>query len=179
MVDTGKSPGLADKWPPVLGSQIYDGKIEEVKTIFEADKISCYETADENGFTPLLICVAAGKEDLVRFLVQRGANVTQTNDTGQQPIHYAASKNKMAIAELLLELGASVNVKDQAGNTPLHRAASQGHAQMCEFLLKNGANVNPWISLRIRRCTLPVSLRIRTSHVYLPNTELPLKLRTR
>lgn len=38
MVNTGKIPGLASNWKPSLGQQIYDGNIQDVKAIIEADK---------------------------------------------------------------------------------------------------------------------------------------------
>jgi 26S proteasome non-ATPase regulatory subunit 10 len=48
-------------------------------------------------WTPLIISVSAGMEDVVRLLIGCGADVNATNKTGQSPLHYAASKNRLQV----------------------------------------------------------------------------------
>lgn len=48
-------------------------------------------------WTPLIISVSAGMEDVVRLLIGYGADVNATNKTGQSPLHYAASKNRLQV----------------------------------------------------------------------------------
>ena len=48
-------------------------------------------------WTPLIISVSAGMEQVVRLLIGHGADVNATNKTGQSPLHYAASKNRLEV----------------------------------------------------------------------------------
>nr|UCK81625.1 26S proteasome non-ATPase regulatory subunit 10 [Arenicola marina] len=97
---------------------------------------------DESNWTPLLISVSAGKEDIVRNLINRGAQINAVNSTGQCALHYAASKDRYQIAELLLERGADAIVADCVSTTPLHRAAAKGNVKMTKLLLSYNADPN-------------------------------------
>lgn len=46
------------------------------------------------GWTPLHIAASAGRTDIVRALLGKGAQLNSTNQVGCTPLHYAASKNK-------------------------------------------------------------------------------------
>ncbi|XP_053555114.1 26S proteasome non-ATPase regulatory subunit 10 isoform X1 [Bombina bombina] len=94
------------------------------------------------GWTPLHIAASAGRDDIVKALIEKGAQVNASNQIGCTPLHYAASKNKQEITLMLLENGASPDATDKFHSTPLHRAASKGNFKIIQILLLHKASTN-------------------------------------
>ncbi|XP_030756084.1 ankyrin repeat domain-containing protein 17 isoform X3 [Sitophilus oryzae] len=91
--------------------------------------------------TPLMEAAQEGHIDLVRFLLEYGANVnavTQTNDTA---LTYACENGHTDVSELLLQYGGDLEHESEGGRTPLMKACRAGHLCTAEFLIKKGANV--------------------------------------
>jgi ankyrin repeat protein len=57
-------------------------------------------------FTPLLRAVSIGNQEMVRRLLEKGANPNLANLYGATPLGLAAENNNLAIVRLLLEYGA-------------------------------------------------------------------------
>eukprot|EP00004_Rigifila_ramosa_P011637 TRINITY_DN2491_c0_g2_i1.p1 TRINITY_DN2491_c0_g2~~TRINITY_DN2491_c0_g2_i1.p1 ORF type:complete len:473 (-),score=102.15 TRINITY_DN2491_c0_g2_i1:636-2012(-) len=96
-------------------------------------------------YTPLHDAAYGSKVDVVRKLLQEGADAKAKDSNGVTPLHLAAEYNPNAtICELLIQHGAEVNVAatELSGITPLHRAAQNPNPQICELLLKHGADVH-------------------------------------
>ena len=91
--------------------------------------------------TALGWCCYRGKTDMVKLLVENGADVNHQDDDGRTPLHWAARKGHLAIVEFLIDEGAGVDVRSLAkGETPLHKAAAQGHVPVVRLLLQSGAD---------------------------------------
>jgi ankyrin repeat protein len=58
--------------------------------------------------------------DMLRFLLDHGADVNFRQDDLGTPLHLAASYRALDIAQMLLEHKADVNSQDRNGKTPLH-----------------------------------------------------------
>ena len=106
------------------------------------DEISHYVYA---GDTALHMSAAAHAPDLVRALVDAGADVDAVNRRGAQPLHYAVDGSRDAAAQsdtitALLDAGADPNATDKGGTTPLHRAIRNRRASAVEVLLARGAD---------------------------------------
>ncbi|CAG7956910.1 unnamed protein product [Penicillium salamii] len=91
------------------------------------------------GETETLLSVAArrGNVEIVRRMLERGANVNPPNNG---PLIGAAESENLKCVQLLLENGADPNL---TGKSPLARAASKGWTECVQLLLKGGADVNP------------------------------------
>jgi ankyrin repeat protein/HEAT repeat protein len=85
-----------------------------------------------------------GHTELVRILLDRGANVNRTSQHGTTALHSAASSGSISTVELLLEWGANVNATDIEGDTPLHRAVSapERSPEVVKRLVQSGASIN-------------------------------------
>lgn len=96
------------------------GSIEEVRRLIE-------ETVNKQAlfspYIPLMYhAVARNRTDIVRLLIESGANVNQETD-GIPPLHEAVRFGRVDIVELLIEKGADVNQRRFYFNdTPLDRA---------------------------------------------------------
>lgn len=54
-------------------------------------------TTSQASWTPLHIAASAGREDIVRSLISKGAQLNSVNQNGCTPLHYAASKDRYEV----------------------------------------------------------------------------------
>lgn len=91
---------------------------------------------DELGRTPLHEAVWAGRADMVRLLIARGADVSAPHaDGGSTPLDYAAVRGESEIARLLIAAGAAPD------SAALTLASARGDAAMVRQLIAAGAKV--------------------------------------
>ncbi|XP_064410291.1 transient receptor potential channel pyrexia-like [Latimeria chalumnae] len=79
---------------------------------------------------------------LLKLLLENGANINTTDKFGQTALHQVAYTWHPDIAKFLIDREANVNKKDDLGVTPLHVAAAVNYDEMVVFLLEHGADIN-------------------------------------
>ncbi|PON29848.1 hypothetical protein TGAM01_v201214 [Trichoderma gamsii] len=94
------------------------------------------------GGTPLLCAIKGGHEQIVRILLEKGADPNSRNIVGQTPLLDAAARGSVAIVKALLDKGADLNYKIGTSGTPLSHAIRRGHAEIVKILLEGGANLD-------------------------------------
>lgn len=90
--------------------------------------------------TPLHIAARYGHTEIVRLLVDQGADVNAVAINGFTPLHVCA--NNAQIAELLLAAGAEPSIKDNFGSTVLQSAATYRKRELVDALLKHGVTLD-------------------------------------
>ena len=96
--------------------------------------------AGSNSSTPLHV-TACGSVEILRMLLEHGANVGAEDGKGKTPLHFVPDFGSTEIVRVLLEHGANVGAEDNEGRTPLHVAARHGSIEVLRVLLEHGANV--------------------------------------
>lgn len=80
--------------------------------------------------------------DGVRFLLEAGASVNETNEFGDTALLDAAVLGNDAVAEVLLQYGADPNAKSDTRENVLHAAVMSGNARLVDLLLCAGARAD-------------------------------------
>lgn len=89
---------------------------------------------DAYGWTALMYALKGGHDDIIKLLVDAGANVRLKNNDEESALHIAAKYGRTASTELLLEAGADITTYDATGRTPLYRAIENKQADIIELL---------------------------------------------
>ena len=100
--------------------------------------------ATKRGRTALLIAALSdGSAEIVRLLLEKGANAKALDAFKTTTLRGAAVGNDTETMRLLIEAGVDVNAADFPGLTPLAMAAGwNGNLRAVELLLAHGAKVN-------------------------------------
>nr|WP_222530891.1 ankyrin repeat domain-containing protein [Azospirillum sp. 412522] len=113
------------------------GDVEALKAVFDG----CDVNARGGVFKQTALAFNDCPDDLARWLVDQGADVSAPDSYGDTPLHARAGHWQGRI-EILLELGADVHSGEAARGTPLHKAAAVGNLRAIELLLAHGARVD-------------------------------------
>ncbi|XP_022091038.1 ankyrin repeat and KH domain-containing protein mask-like isoform X2 [Acanthaster planci] len=92
--------------------------------------------------TPLMEAASAGHVDIVKLLIDYGADVNAQSSAGNTPLMYACSGGHEDAVKVLLDHGANIEDHNENGHTPLMEAASSGHVGIAKVLLERGAGIN-------------------------------------
>uniref|UniRef100_A0A8K9V4Z1 SAM domain-containing protein n=1 Tax=Oncorhynchus mykiss TaxID=8022 RepID=A0A8K9V4Z1_ONCMY len=107
------------------------------------------DCTDEEGNTALQFASASGHENLVRFLLRKGASVDSRNNYGWTPLMQATRFGHLNVAHILLENGAEMNGRNRMGASVLTMAARGGHTHVAKLLLESGAYVDDYDHLAL------------------------------
>ncbi|KAF4782943.1 hypothetical protein HER10_EVM0004517 [Colletotrichum scovillei] len=95
----------------------------------------------DNGGTPLQLAIFNGEANIVKLLIQHGADTNQTYEDGSTPLNDAIKKGHRGIATILIESGASLTTRDADGHTALACAVLKNDKSTAWLLLSKGASV--------------------------------------
>jgi len=87
----------------------------------------------------LMAAAGYNQEEIVKLLLENGANVNIANSWGVTPLMKASSNGHENIVKLLLENGADVSTKSNKGLTALDLAVANKHKKIAELLKRKGA----------------------------------------
>jgi uncharacterized protein len=82
------------------------------------------------------------RPELVRLLLDHGADVSLTDRMRMTPLHHAAQRAGPATIRLLLDAGADPNPGDRRNRTPLWYAIRRRSVELMTLLLERGADPN-------------------------------------
>lgn len=112
---------------------------KRVEQIYEAEP-GAIHLQDMKGFTPLILAVYNESNDVVDFLLEKGAKTSGQDAAGNTALMGVCFKGYKELARKLIDAGAEVNERNSNGATALTFAATFGHLEIAEMLLQNGAD---------------------------------------
>lgn len=93
------------------------------------------------GVTALAMASDMGRLDIVKILVEAGANVSTTDTRGRNPLEKAANEGHLATVQYLVTHGADTEQSGYHGITPLWSAAERGELEIVRYLASVGASL--------------------------------------
>lgn len=90
--------------------------------------------------TPLWCAAVANHIEVVKTLVQHGAEINSPSDTQSTPVRSACYMTNISIVKFLVDHGADLHKPNVNGGTCLINSVQDPF--LCEYLIKKGANVN-------------------------------------
>lgn len=97
---------------------------------------------DKDNNTALMFAVKSGQKEVVKWLLEIGANPNYTNTLGFSPLHLAVRKNDLELTSLIIDNGADINIKGKYGEAPIFDAVFENNGKMIEALIINGTPVD-------------------------------------
>jgi ankyrin repeat protein len=124
-----------------LWQAAYDGDLEGVKAAVAQG--AGVNAKGKGGFSALLAASRNGHFEVVKFLVEHGAEVDERHNSREKTSLLAAAfDGHYDIVKYLHEHGASINVQAVNGWTPLHDAAYIGNFEIVKYLVDEGADLS-------------------------------------
>ena len=130
----------------------YRGELATVQEWFSSGARDLEEIEEGSMWTLLETAAQKGRCNVMRFLLENGANVDGTKSIASSlsgvpyydwsPLSAVAHGGHLDAAVLLLDHGAQINSRDPDGRTPLHDAAGNGQCAMIRLLVKRGADLD-------------------------------------
>lgn len=122
-----------------------------LKFLIEDLKINVNSRTDEGNYS-LIAAVVGGNITVVRYLIDKGADLNLKNDTKTAdyrnldlygtPLIHAVIGSKFNIVKLLVDTGANINIKTNSGYSALMLAIILNKFDIARYLIDKGADVN-------------------------------------
>ncbi|KAG7225444.1 hypothetical protein INR49_027438 [Caranx melampygus] len=110
------------------------GNLEIVSMLLETGQVDV-NAQDSGGWTPIIWAAEHKHVDVIKSLLNRGADVTINDKELNVCLHWAAYAGSVDIAELVLNAGCSLASVNMHGDTPLHIAAREGYLECVTLFL--------------------------------------------
>jgi ankyrin repeat protein len=97
---------------------------------------------DKDGYPPLQSAIYFGHTQMVKILIENGADLAGTNNKNSTALHMAVELGKVDAVQLLIENNAPLDAQDNKGSTPLHVAVFGKKLDLIKMLVEAKANIN-------------------------------------
>lgn len=112
---------------------VESNNVERVKELLSSDA-KLVNATTSGGTTPLHLASAMDSAELVKLMLEKGADVNAKTAKGYSPLHWAAHMNATNVAPLLLAAGAKLTAQTADLFTPLQLAVRENKRGMVKIL---------------------------------------------
>jgi 7,8-dihydropterin-6-yl-methyl-4-(beta-D-ribofuranosyl)aminobenzene 5'-phosphate synthase len=117
------------------------GQLQTVQQLLESNPELATELS-ERGFTALHLATNGGHIDVMKLLLDTGAEINAGDRDGDAPVHWAAYAGQDEALQLLLQRKVDRKARNRRGWTALMWTAARGHTSTAELLISAGLAVN-------------------------------------
>jgi ankyrin repeat protein len=125
-----------------VGTESYTSSFKIMKILINAG--TNINIQNSIGDSPLALACANRLYNHAEFLINKGADVNQTDNEGRTPLVHAvltepaSNRCNTRTIQNLINAGANINVVDAEGNTLLAEAVSSGNTKIVRLLVNSG-----------------------------------------
>ena len=116
------------------------GDLEGIKRLIDLNP-KLVNVKDKDGRTPLHWACRGVHLEILKYLVEKGADVNAEDSNKVVPLHSLGTRNSTEGIEILIAKGADVDARDYGGDTALHHSAMNDSAEAVDILIKKGADI--------------------------------------
>lgn len=144
--------------------KLYEGQegLKEIKSLIKKGINARYLTdrkEDKNfmqNMCPIHIAARFDYKEIVKALIENGADINIKGYFGYTALHEACRKNNIDIVNILIKNGADLNIKSgRYGFMPLYLTCENNYEEIINILIKNGANFGLEPNHKVWRLDLP------------------------
>ena len=116
------------------------GSVSEMEMLYKQQP-EIINTTNENGYSPLILACYRSNIPVVKFLIEKGADINKVSDMGTALMAATVKKN-LEIVQLLLDKKADPNITDPNGTTALIYTVQFNAPDILKLLLQYKADKN-------------------------------------
>ena len=113
---------------------IKEGQAVKMKNLLDVGGANPDMADEERGWTALHMAAAAGKLELIKVLLERGASVDTLDKQQFTPLMFAAAGGHLKLAQVLVDAGADIVLEQADGKTARDLADAKEHDEVIEYL---------------------------------------------
>ncbi|KAJ5106407.1 hypothetical protein N7456_003082 [Penicillium angulare] len=117
-------------------------QLETVRLLLESDAKMAIDDINDQRQTPLLYAIRKGKTEIVKLLLQNGADVKKRTEAGVRPLLLAVDTNDATLVSLVLDRNPALEEVDSSGHSALWKAVQLKNMAIIKLLIENGADIN-------------------------------------
>jgi len=121
---------------------VKQGDAAAVRRMLATNARQVVTATDGEGYIPLHWAAVFGRTEIMRMLIDAGADVNAPNKSLWTPLHDAAWHGQTEAIDLLILHGARLDAMTDDGNMPIHKAAHNGKSLSVTYLLMYGTEVD-------------------------------------
>ncbi|MFV0393287.1 MAG: ankyrin repeat domain-containing protein [Coprobacillaceae bacterium] len=99
------------------------------------------DTRDEFGNTALFYACNKGARDIVKLLLDNGADASIENNENMSVLHSVSNSGNKEIIKILLDAGTDINLSDNSGRKPLMYTILSAKTEAAKYLVEQGADI--------------------------------------
>ena len=133
-----ENPDLASSYSPdgfpVVGLASFFGHLDAARTLIAAGANIHAAATNALKVQAIHAAVASRNIEIVRAVLEAGADPNAAQQQGFRPIHEAGNNGNRELAELLMRYGADPSLKNDDGKTAISLAREKGHTEFANWL---------------------------------------------
>jgi uncharacterized protein len=129
----------SDGFPVVALAAVF-GHLPMVRYLAEHGADINAAATNGSGYNALTGAVASGHTEIVKWLLQSGANANHRYGPGYSPLLTAAANGHLEIVKLLFVHGADANAAADDGKSAMQLASERNHPEVAHYLQTIGSN---------------------------------------
>ncbi|WP_257275407.1 ankyrin repeat domain-containing protein, partial [Endozoicomonas sp. SESOKO4] len=120
-----------------------EGDLDQVEmSLADGVNVDAVIVIMDDDSTALMLAAGGGHKDIVKRLINAGANINAACSSGTTALFVAAQANNTDCVKILIEAKADLNAARSIGATPLYIAAQENNTDCVKLLIEAKADLN-------------------------------------